>query len=192
LEAEREEGATHDLGSDESEGEDEGESEGESQGQQPAFGEGDGRRRRRRRGRRGRRGRREEGGAPPYQGPQASPIGHLPTPAQALEASDWPMTGGFDTLPGEAPPVPRDLGSPHFESVAAAPRRGKPEDERGDVLAPVREERASQAPATEEPKQERSTFASFFGFGTKPEDGSATPSEARPQRKGWWQRKADD
>lgn len=102
------------------------------------------------------------------------------------------MTGGFDTQQGEAPPVPRDLGSSHFESVSVAPRRTKPAvEERGEVMAPPREERSSEAHAPEEPKQERSTFASFFGFGAKPDDEGATTSEPRPQRKGWWQRKTD-
>jgi ribonuclease E len=139
--------------------------------QQPAaFGEnGDGRKRRRRRGRRGRRGRREDGGAPPYQSePQGSPLGHLPTPAEALDAPDWPATGGFDTRVG-APP-PRSFEAPRREPKAEAPAMTAP-------LPP------------DEPKQERSGIASFF-FGPKVEE-SESGADSKPQRKGWWQKKTD-
>jgi hypothetical protein len=49
-----------------------------------------------------------------------------------------------------------------------------------------------EAPRVEEPKVERSSIASFFGFGAKPDETPPPPSEPRPQRKGWWQRKSDE
>ena len=149
-----------------------GEVEGGEPGQQQpaAFGEnGDGRKRRRRRGRRGRRGRREDGGTPYQSEPQSSPLGHLPTPAEALDAPDWPATGGFDTRVG-APPPARSFDAPRREQTVEAPAM-------------------ASAPPTEEPKQERSGIASFL-FGPKAEEGDSG-SESKPQRKGWWQRKTD-
>jgi ribonuclease E len=141
--------------------------------QPPQFGEnGEGPRRRRRRGRRGRRGRRNEDGTP-YQGtPQSgSPLGHLPTPAEALDAPDWPATGGYDTRPGAPPPAP-----PRSFEPPAPQQRREPE--------PVPE-----PPRLEEPRPERPSIASFFGFGSKSDDGAT--AEAKQQRKGWWQKKTD-
>jgi ribonuclease E len=152
----------------------EGQSEGDD-GQQ---------RRRRRRGRRGRRGRRFGEGQPQQQGQQhhgpgrtesmRSPLGSLPTPAEALDAPDWPASGGFDTQPGERP-------------RSHVPRRG------GDVMeadAPKVPAQSREEPASGESKPERSGLAAFFGFAAKPQaenDGS----DQRPSRKGWWQRNAD-
>jgi ribonuclease E len=158
-----------DDGSDAEEGD--GPEGNETDGQQPAaLGEnGEGPRRRRRRGRRGRRGRGDGSGeqAPGQQHGERrppSPIGYLPTPAEALNAPDWPSTGGFDTRPGERPPA------------APPPTVPKPE------TAP---EAASEARA------ERPSIASFFGFGSKPdEQPSATPSEPKSDRKGWWQKRS--
>ena len=149
-----------------------GEVEGAPGQQQPAaFGEnGDGRKRRRRRGRRGRRGRREDGGTPYQSEPQSSPLGHLPTPAEALDAPDWPATGGFDTRVGAPPPPARSFDAPRREHHVEAPTMTAP-------------------PPAEEPKQERSGIASFF-FGPKA-DESESGSESKPQRKGWWQKKTD-
>ncbi len=167
----------HADGDDEGDG-DEGdgpEGEGNDTQQQPAsFGEnGEGQRRRRRRGRRGRRGRREGGGSG-YEQPQQSsgtpapsPIGHLPTPAEALDAPDWPATGGFDTRRGERP---------HHQERAAAPPPPPP--------------KPAPAPEPAEPKADRPSIASFFGFNSKPEEQSATPSEPRPERKGWWNKRS--
>jgi ribonuclease E len=182
--------AAADAGSD-ADDDDDGDAEGDANGnleagQQPAaVGEnGEGLRRKRRRGRRGRRGRRpDEGGGVPYQGGQAgapaSPLGHLPTPAQALDAPDWPATGGFDTTPG-ATPRAYDALRPRREP-AVAPREAVYSD------APK-----ADAPRAEEPKAERSSIASFFGFGAnKPEEGDDGGSDSKPQRKGWWQRKPD-
>jgi ribonuclease E len=182
--------AAADAGSD-ADDDDDGDAEGDANGnleagQQPAaVGEnGEGLRRKRRRGRRGRRGRRpDEGGGVPYQGAQggapASPLGHLPTPAQALDAPDWPATGGFDTTPGAAPRT-YDAPRPRREP-AVAPREAVYSD------APK-----ADAPRAEEPKAERSSIASFFGFGAnKPEEGDEGGSDSKPQRKGWWQRKPD-
>jgi len=164
-------------------------SEGDESGQQSAaLGEGgNGPRRKRRRGRRGRRGRRPEEGGVPYQGgqegPAPSPLGHLPTPAQAFDAPDWPASGGFDTTPGA---TPRAYDAPRFDQPP--PRRepaAQPEPAFSDASK-------SDAPRAEEPKTERSSIASFFGFGaTKPEESEDTGGEPKPQRKGWWQRKPD-
>ncbi len=149
-------------------------------GSQPAAGapneagEGDGQRRRRRRGRRGRRGRREEGTGdyvPQHQQTAApSPIGHLPTPAEALDAPDWPATGGFDTRRGERPPQ-------HVEQprVAAPAPQPKPE--------PIAE-------AATEARAERPSIASLFGFGAKPEEPGPTSTEPKPERKGWWNKRS--
>jgi ribonuclease E len=166
-----------------------GEGSEESGQQQPAaFGEnGEGPRRKRRRGRRGRRGRRpEEGGSVPYQGgaPAPSPLGHLPTPAEAFDAPDWPATGGFDTTPGA---TPRSYDAPRFDQPPPPRREPAPEREAAYSDAPKPE-----APRVEEPKTERSSIASFFGFGAnKPEETEEANAEPKPQRKGWWQRKPD-
>jgi ribonuclease E len=167
------------------------ESEGED-GQQPvaAFGEnGNGPRRKRRRGRRGRRGRRPEEGGVPYQGghegPPPSPLGHLPTPAQAFDAPDWPSSGGFDTTPGA---TPRTYDAPRFDQ---SPPRREPVAQPEPAYS---EASKADAPRADEPKAERSSIASFFGFGTtppKPEDNDDGGGEPKPQRKGWWQRKPD-
>jgi hypothetical protein len=101
-----------------------------------------------------------------------SPLGSLPTPADALDAPDWPAGGGFDTLPGERPHV--HIPPPRAADVMEA-EPPKP--------APQREEAA-------EPKQERSSIASFFGFTPKPA-AEAEPTEAKPTRKGWWNRNAE-
>ncbi len=144
-----------------------------------SFAEGsEGQRRRRRRGRRGRRGRRPgEDGFEPQQGPSSSPIGRLPTPAEALDAPDWPSTGGYDTQPGQRPPVARE-----FE----APRRSSPAQTRGAETETLPPE------ARPEPKSERPSIASFFGFGAKPDEngGGGDGNEPKPERKGgWWQKK---
>ncbi|MCE9520836.1 MAG: ribonuclease E/G [Alphaproteobacteria bacterium] len=138
----------------------------------------EGQRRRRRRGRRGRRGRRpgEEGFEAQPQQAAPSPIGRLPTPAEALDAPNWPATGGYDTVPGERPVVARD-STPQY--VRPAPR--------------VQSYEPSSAPVEvkTEAKVERPSIASFFGFGGKPEDGNGDAStETKPERKGgWWQKK---
>jgi ribonuclease E len=133
----------------------------------------DGQPRRRRRGRRGRRGRRPGEGGPEGQQtpqPQMSPIGRLPTPAEALDAPDWPETGGYDTQPGQRPPVARDL-----------PRPPRPEH-RAEQLA------TSSDDAKVEAKSDRPSIASFFGFSPKPDDGDS--GEPKTERKGgWWQKK---
>jgi hypothetical protein len=42
-----------------------------------------------------------------------------------------------------------------------------------------------------EPKQERSSIATFFGFGPKAEE--VKPAETdQPKRKGWWQKQAEE
>ncbi len=141
--------------------------------QQPAaFGENGEGRKRRRRGRRGRRGRRPDGdgssgyGSTPQPQAAPSPIGHLPTPADAFDAPDWPSTGGYETNRGERPPMPRNI---------EPPRHATPEP----VVPP-------------EPKPaERTSIASLFGFGSKPEEPPAanTPNEPKPERKGWWNKR---
>jgi hypothetical protein len=111
-----------------------------------------------------------------------SPIGRLPTPAEALDAPDWPSTGGYDTTPGAAPPVPRSFEQQPRREHKPEPREHKPEP---------REPAMADAPAAaraDEPKQERSSIASFFGFGSKPEEPAPEPTEPRPQRKGWWRK----
>jgi ribonuclease E len=148
-------------------------------------------RRRRRRGRRGRRGRRPEGDQPQqaegqqqprhdrqqghvqHQHPR-SPLGSLPTPADALDAPDWPAGGGFDTTPGERPLV--NIPPRAAELLEAQPRKPAPQ---------IREE--ATAPET---KPERSSIAAFFGFAPKPQPESE-PADAKPARKGWWQRTDD-
>jgi hypothetical protein len=118
-----------------------------------------------------------------------SPIGRLPTPAEALDAPDWPSTGGYDTQPGARPPVARD-----FEPARKAPERREPE--RKPQPEPVAVE------TRPEPKPDRPSIASFFGFGgTKSEDsgasstassanGETTATDSKPDRKGWWQKKS--
>jgi ribonuclease E len=141
-------------------------------GTQPANNLGpDGQPRRRRRGRRGRRGRSPEGGGDgpqPHQTqqPQMSPIGRLPTPAEALDAPDWPATGGYDTQPGPRPP--RDLPARQPAPVASG------DDVKVDA------------------KSERPSIASFFGFGAKTEEASGTDgNEPKGERKGgWWQKRS--
>ena len=178
---------------DDEDGEAEGDADGNLEGGHApaAAGENgaDGPRRKRRRGRRGRRGRRpEEGGSVPYQGgPAPSPLGHLPTPAQALDAPDWPGTGGFDTTPGA---VPRSYDAPRFDPPP--PRREPKVEQRETAYADAPKPEAPRV--VEEPKAERSSIASFFGFGgpkaeEPSEDAAVDPKQ--PQRKGWWQRKPD-
>lgn len=130
----------------------------------------DGLRRRRRRGRRGRRGRRLGEGQTPA--PNGSPIGNLPTPAEALDAPEWPSTGGFDTRPGVMPPAARRQES--FEPYSGM--------RTAEVPIPVEVE-----PRLGEPKPERSSIASFFGFGTKPEEPKVDTDDL-PKRRGWWQK----
>jgi len=104
-----------------------------------------------------------------------SPLGSLPTPADALDAPDWPAGGGFDTLPGERPhvrvPPPRTA-----ELMEAQPPKPAPQ---------LREESVAV-----EAKPERSGLAAFFGFTPKPQP-ETEPQDAKPSRKGWWQRPAD-
>lgn len=124
----------------------------------------------------------------PYQGgPAPSPLGHLPTPAQALDAPDWPGTGGFDTTPGA---VPRSYDAARFDPPP--PRREPKVEQRETAYADAPKPEAPRV--VEEPKAERSSIASFFGFGgpkaeEPSEDTAADPKQ--PQRKGWWQRKPD-
>ena len=103
-----------------------------------------------------------------------SPLGSLPTPAEALDAPDWPA-GGFDTQPGERPRVhvPRRSGD---LTEAEAPT--KP--------APILDEQP-----VAEAKPERSSIAAFFGFGAKPPTTDSEPADSKPSRKGWWQKGAD-
>jgi ribonuclease E len=163
---------------------DDGDAEGEADGpddgseaapaQQGAPGDSSDGRRRRRRGRRGRRGRRpdENGSQAPQQHGSGytapSPIGHLPTPAEALDAPDWPATGGFDTRRGERP------------------QAHQPDAPRANVTPPPKPEPAPEPEA----KPERPSIASFFGFGAKPEEPANTPSEPQPERKGWWNKRS--
>ncbi|MBI1211613.1 MAG: Rne/Rng family ribonuclease [Alphaproteobacteria bacterium] len=148
--------------------------------EQAQNGDGDGdpqNRRRRRRGRRGRRGRRFEGEQSqhgPGEAQARSPLGSLPTPADALEAPDWPASGGFDTTPGERPQV-------HVPPRAVDVMEAEP-------AKPVTQPRA-ETPALE-PKPERSSIAAFFGFTPKPQP-EGEGAETKPARRGWWQRDAD-
>jgi ribonuclease E len=144
----------------------------------------DGQRRRRRRGRRGRRGRRFEG-----QGEAVAPasgIAHLPTPAEAFEAVDWPADGGQERLHGAAPEPtvrrPVDVAAP------AAP-----------IEPPSVPEEI--APRGGDARPERSSIASFFGFGAKPDRSEPAPrpepappapeASDGPKKRGWWQKRAD-
>ncbi len=164
--------STSDVNDDE--GDDADGPEGDNEpGTQPAAASGEageGQRRRRRRGRRGRRGRRPEDGSgefvPQQHSSAPSPIGHLPTPAEALNAPDWPATGGFDTRRGERPAP--------YEQPRSAPPPPKAE--------PV----AEVAP---EAKAERPSIASLFGFGAKPEEATPPNGEPKPERKGWWNKR---
>lgn len=133
----------------------------------------DGQRRRRRRGRRGRRGRKFDEGSP--QEHAASVIGHLPTPAEALDAPEWPRTGGFDTRPGKLPPAARRSESfEPYSGLASQP------------TAPAQESETRSS----EPKQERSSIATFFGFGPKAEEPKPVEGNENP-RKGWWQKRSE-
>ena len=147
---------------------------------------GDGQRRRRRRGRRGRRGRRFGEGQGEAVAP-ASGIAHLPTPAEAFEAVDWPADGGQERLHGAAPePIvrrPVDVAVP----AAAIEPPAVPEE---------------IAPRGTDTRPERSSIASFFGFGAKPERSEPAPrpepapqapeASDGPKKRGWWQKRADD
>jgi ribonuclease E len=170
----------------------------------------DGQRRRRRRGRRGRRGRRfGENGTGAEE--TSVGIGNLPTPAEALDAPDWPAPGGFARTPGAAPdqPTPRRSSEP-YSSVRT-------------TEAPIPDEVQGRS---QEPRAERSSIATFFGFGAKPEKQEVqprpdvqmrseppihaeapvrretpTPTPAAvvaepeaadgPKKRGWWQKKTD-
>ncbi|MFN9163601.1 MAG: Rne/Rng family ribonuclease [Alphaproteobacteria bacterium] len=180
-----------DAGGD-ADGDDDGEGVGEGfQGGGEGHGQGseagDGQRKRRRRGRRGRRGRRFGEGENQGERPApASGIAHLPTPAEAFEV-DWPGEGGQERLHG-APPEPT-IRRP----VDVAPR---PEP----VEAPAVPEEI--APRGAEARPERSSIASFFGFGAKPERSEPAPRQEPPppvgdasdgpKKRGWWQKRADD
>ena len=210
------------LTADDAESSESGEHEGEDEGpddQENAAGTGapqadgtegpDGQRRRRRRGRRGRRGRRfgENGNGAATDEP-AIGIGNLPTPAEALDAPDWPAPGGFVRTPGPAPeqPMPRRSSEP-YSSVRTSD-------------APVPDEVQARA---QEPRAERSSIATFFGFGAKPEAQARPEVQVRPEpparveapvrheppaptvpaaapepeasdapkKRGWWQKKTD-
>lgn len=167
-----------------------GEAGGNAQQGEAGFAEGQ--RRRRRRGRRGRRGKRfgENGAAPSVD----VGLGGLPTPADALNAPDWPSSGGYATSPGVRPPAPRRHES--FE----------PYSNLRNTEAPVPVE---LEPRVTEAKPERTnTLASFFGFGPKAEAPKPEPVEvhtspvesssaepAKPEtssehrKKGWWQKR---
>ncbi|MEQ1753038.1 MAG: ribonuclease E/G [Micropepsaceae bacterium] len=158
----------------------------------------EGQRRRRRRGRRGRRGRRDgESGSSPD---NRNGIGNLPTPAEALDAPDWPGTGGFATSPGAVPQATRRQDA--FEPYSGLRHAEAP--------VPVELE-----PRASEPKQERASIASFFGFGPKSESkleqrpeprpetrterdtetveeaGSAEQDSDQPKKRGWWQKRSE-
>ena len=143
---------------------------------------GDGQRRRRRRGRRGRRGRRfGEGEGEASAAP--SGIAHLPTPAEALEAVDWPADGGHERLHGAAP-----------EPIA--PRASEPKSQPAAVAVPE-----EVTPRAADAREGRSSIASFFGFGAKPEKAEPAPKPEPaaaqpevsdgPKKRGWWQTRAD-
>ena len=198
-------------------GDEDGDDEGPDDQEQAAGGaplaegaEGpDGQRRRRRRGRRGRRGRRfgENGNGAAADEP-ANGIGNLPTPAEALDAPDWPAPGGFARTPGITPDQ-------------AAPRRpSEPYSSVRTTDAPIPDEIQARS---QEPRAERSSIATFFGFGSKPEktdvqsrpdvpvrpepsvraepparSESPTPAPAiepeaanAPKKRGWWQKQTD-
>jgi hypothetical protein len=103
-----------------------------------------------------------------------SPLGSLPTPAEALDAPDWPAGGGFDTQPGERP------------RVHVARRGDVMEAEAQKKPTPPREEPSTEA------KPERTGIAAFFGFSPKPTPAAeGETSDAKASRKGWWQRPVD-
>jgi ribonuclease E len=163
FQAEAPDASTPELDADQAdrdEGDDEAGEPSDETGDQPRPGETAeaGQRRRRRRGRRGRRGRRfEEGNGTPA---VDVGLGGLPTPAQALDAPDWPATGGFTTTPGQSPQRRSERSEP-YSSMRTSD-------------APVPVEMAPRAP---EARQERASIASFFGFGPKA-DVKADPAEA--------------
>jgi ribonuclease E len=148
---------------------------------------GDGQRKRRRRGRRGRRGRRPD----ETQGePSAVPsgIGHLPTPAEALDAMNWPADGGLDTIRGIAPEPVHEPASAPLARPTSLPTPPSPQAD-------------SAIQRTPEPRPERPSIASFFGFGPRIEKHEAAPKPetSAPQedlaeatkKRGWWQKRAD-
>lgn len=114
---------------------------------------------------------------------EAGGIGHLPTPAEALDAINWPSEGGLERVDGPAPaPVMRDLPA----TTLVVEDRSPPEE----VVVRGAETR-----------QERSSIASFFGFGAKPEKSEPPPraevappepeAPDAPKKRGWWQKRAD-
>jgi hypothetical protein len=114
---------------------------------------------------------------------EAGGIGHLPTPAEALDAINWPSEGGLERIEGPAPAtVPRDLPA----ATLVVEDRSPPEE----VVVRGAETR-----------QERSSIASFFGFGAKPEKSEPPPraevappapeATDAPKKRGWWQKRAD-
>ncbi len=145
-------------------------------GAQAATGERDGQPRRRRRGRRGRRGRRpgeEAGDGQQTQQPQMSPIGRLPTPAEALDAPDWPATGGYDTQPGQRPPAVREMA------------RHNPRSDH----TPANQASAPSDDTKSETKSDRPSIASFFGFSSKGDDDGDSNEPKAERKGGWWQKK---
>jgi hypothetical protein len=116
----------------------------------------------------------------------ASGIAHLPTPAEAFEAVDWPADGGQERLHGAAPePTVR---RPVDVAVPTAP-----------IEPPAAPEEI--APRGGDARPERSSIASFFGFGAKPDRSEPAPrpepappapeASDGPKKRGWWQKRAD-
>lgn len=118
--------------------------------------------------------------------PVTSGIGHLPTPAEALDAMNWPADGGLETVRGPAPaPLPEStpVARPTPPPFAPSPQTDTP------------------VQRIAEPRAERPSIASFFGFGPKVEKQDATPrtepvppqeeASDAPKKRGWWQKRAD-
>lgn len=115
-----------------------------------------------------------------------SGIGHLPTPAEALDAMNWPADGGLETVRGAAP-------APLQESTPVARPTPPPFVPSHQTDTPIQR--------IAEPRPERPSIASFFGFGPKVEKQDATPRTEpvppqeevtdAPKKRGWWQKRAD-
>jgi hypothetical protein len=116
----------------------------------------------------------------------------------ALQVSDGDGVG--EIIGDAAPSMPEEpLFAPELPTGGARPPAINIVDEPIEVPRPRRvtpepsPEPKTVSEAVKENKTERSSIASFFGFGSRssePESPQAeTPREPGPVKKGWWQKK---
>jgi hypothetical protein len=83
---------------------------------------------------------------------------------------------------------------PRQQTEARAERSIAPPRSRGmnDEPSPRQKPEPVAAESVKEPKSERSSLASFFGFGSRssePAVPAEVPRESGPAKKGWWQKR---